>query len=86
MADSLKKQTQGDTIKPKELLDFCKNHSEMASFLPLKLIEVINNFGPHPSLNLPSSFSSLEIDPSTLRNLKKFKERQKTPPPILNTE
>jgi hypothetical protein len=43
------------------------------------LIEVITKFGPHPSLNLPSTFCSLEINPSTLENLKKLKERKNTP-------
>ena len=43
------------------------------------LIEVIDKFGPHPSLNLPSTFCPLEIDPSMLEDVKKFKERKNMP-------
>jgi hypothetical protein len=67
------------TIPPKELLALCKKHPDITPFLPPKLIEIVESFGPHPSLNLPSVFSSLEINPSALANFKKFKERENKP-------
>jgi hypothetical protein len=67
------------TIQPKELLALCKNHPDIAPFLPPKLIEVVDNFSSHPSLNFPSVFSSLEINPTALANAKKFKEHEKKP-------
>lgn len=66
-------------VSPKELLALCKNHPDIAPFLPPDLIEVVDKYGPHPSLNLPSTFCSLEIDPSMLENLKKFKKRKNMP-------
>ncbi len=49
------------TVHPKELLSLCKNHSAIAPILPAQLIEVVENFGPHPSLNLPNIFSRLVL-------------------------
>lgn len=67
------------TIQPKELLTLCKNHPDIAPFLPPKLIEVVDSFGSDPSIDLPSVFSDLEINPTALANAKKFKEREKKP-------
>ncbi|MBF8262442.1 MAG: hypothetical protein HW387_107 [Parachlamydiales bacterium] len=72
---------QGHTIPPKVLTDLCKSFLDVLQ-LPPNLIEVIHRFGPHDSLNLPSTFCPLEIDPSALENLKKFKERKNMPLPF----
>jgi hypothetical protein len=74
---------QGHTIPPKTLTDLCKGIINTTQ-LPPRLIEVVNTLGPHLSLNLPSTFCPLEIDPSALENLKKFKER-KTMPLVFNS-
>ena len=67
------------TIQPKELIAFCKNHPDIAPSLPPKLIEVIESFGPHPSLSLPSIFSCLELNPTAFENMKKIKQNEKKP-------
>jgi hypothetical protein len=75
----LQAKKNNQAIQPKELLTLCKTHPNIAPFLPPKLIEVVDSFGAHPSLNLPSVFSDLEINPTALANAKKFKEREKKP-------
>jgi hypothetical protein len=67
------------TMQPRELLALCKNHPDIASFLPPELIEVVDSFGSHPSINLPNTFSDLELNPTAFANMKKIKEREKTP-------
>ena len=67
----------GQTIQPRELVTLCKTHQSIAPSLPVKLIEVVDNFGPHLSINLPNVFSSLELNPLALINLKSIEERRK---------
>jgi hypothetical protein len=69
----------GTEIKPQELLKILKYHSILGPLLPAALLEVVEKLGPHPSLDLPNQFSALEIDPSALESLKKFKERKNMP-------
>jgi hypothetical protein len=75
----LQTKKNNQTMQPKEILALCKNHPEIAPFLPIQFVEVVDNFGPHPSINLPSIFSSLEVNPTAFENLKKFKERENKP-------
>lgn len=73
-------------LEPKTVIDQCKSHPSIASSLPKKLIEVIEQFGPHPSLNLPNNFRQLEINPAVFINLKKFKENAKKPKTLSSVE
>ncbi len=72
------------TIRPKDLLFVCKNHPEISSVLPSILIKAVETLGPNPSLNLPNTFSSLEIHPEAIDTLRKLKERE-TKPLALNS-
>ncbi len=75
------------TVSPKEVLALCKTQGLIAPSLPEKLIEVIEQFGPHLSLNLPNTFSSLEINPETFETMKKLEKRKQTPPTVvINSE
>lgn len=69
----------GGTISPNSLIAICKGHSNIVHFLPIDLIEVIDKLGPHPSLNLPSTFCSLEINPTIFENLKKIEQNKNKP-------
>ncbi|MGC1879243.1 MAG: hypothetical protein WA678_07705 [Rhabdochlamydiaceae bacterium] len=75
----LQAKKNNQTMEPRELLALCKDHPEIAPFLPPKLIEVIDSLGPHLSLNLPNIFSTLELNPTAFQNMKKIKEREKKP-------
>lgn len=69
---------RGRTVPPKALIDLCKGVLDLSQ-APSNLLEVVNKFGPLNSLNLPNTFCSLEINPSELENLKKFKKQKEMP-------
>ena len=78
--DSLLKTLSPNTkvrIQPQTLLAQCKSHISIAQSIPESLITVIEQFGPHPSLNLPNVFTSLDLNPRVFINLKKHEENQK---------
>ncbi len=63
-------------IQPQILLAQCKSHVRMEQSIPVALTTVIEQFGAHPSLNLPNVFKSLELNPSTFINSSKLKKNQ----------
>ncbi|HAB98721.1 MAG TPA: hypothetical protein DCE71_02740 [Parachlamydiales bacterium] len=73
-------------IQPKTLLAQCKSHIGIAQSIPEPLITVIEQFGRHPSLNLPNVFRSLELNPSVFINLSKIKENKEKPRLFAPTE
>jgi hypothetical protein len=75
----LQAKKNNQTMQPRELLALCKDHPEIAPFLPPKLIEAVDSLGPHLSLNLPNIFSALELNPTAFQNMKKIKEREQRP-------
>ncbi|HEX4839098.1 MAG TPA: hypothetical protein VFU89_01500 [Rhabdochlamydiaceae bacterium] len=70
-------------IQPQAFLAQCKSHMSIAQIIPEPLITVIEQFGPHPSLNLPNVFASLELNPRIFINLKKLEENHKKPQEVI---
>lgn len=64
------------TIQPQKLLAQCKTHAIIAPNIPELLVVVVEQLGPHLSLNLPSVFNSLELNPDIFINLAKIKKNK----------
>jgi len=60
------------SLSPQALIHHCKNASFLNPSPSPDLIHVVDTFGPHPSMNLPEVFSSLEINPGILQTIQKF--------------
>lgn len=66
-------------ITPKQTIILCKDKADIVPHLPSDLVRIVEEIGPHPSLNLPNNFSQLELNPNHLRDLKLMEKHSATP-------
>lgn len=59
-------------VVPKHLLDASRFDFPLYSIIPEKLKVIIEQFGPHASLNLPDTFDSLESNPELFEDVEKW--------------
>lgn len=67
------------TIQPRAFLIECQSLSALAPNIPKGLLAIVEQFGPHPSLNLPNIFDSSELNPDVFINSAKMNERKARP-------
>jgi len=59
-------------FSPQQLLDECKKDELVKASLPAQLVKVVEKLGAHTDLDLPDSFHFLEINPETMRKMKRL--------------
>jgi hypothetical protein len=66
------------TLRPQALLAQCKAHANITHAIPAALVAVVEQLSPHLSLNLPHVLTQLELNPSILIDIAKYKKNRES--------